>query len=289
VDLTSLQTLLLIFELCALALGAILVGRLLNLPGFKPAGRWSGRLPYWPVEGAEMVLLIVLFLLLIIVCQGTFTHFFGRFIQAAADRKGLEVAIYGFAFHAGGLLAWPIFYLVRHRLFAAYNTNPPRPTETAAARGRWPGALRAAGVTFLSALPLVALVSVSWTGLLHLFGWPSEAQDMLATFQNTRSPIVIAGMFFVACVLAPINEELFFRRGLYHFLRQRFGRVIALAVSAGFFGLVHGNLAGFLPLAIFGVILALAYERTGDIRVSIIAHGLFNLNTIVALLSGLSG
>jgi len=36
-------------------------------------------------------------------------------------------------------------------------------------------------------------------------------------------------------------------RGIYHFLRQRFGRVVALLVSASLFGLLHQNLAGFLP------------------------------------------
>jgi membrane protease YdiL (CAAX protease family) len=34
--------------------------------------------------------------------------------------------------------------------------------------------------------------------------------------------------------------------------------------------------------------LALAYECTGDIRVAIVAHSLFNLNTVLILLSGLS-
>ena len=36
------------------------------------------------------------------------------------------------------------------------------------------------------------------------------------------------------------------------------------------------------------MLLALVYEATGSIRVAIIAHGLFNLNTIILLLSGLT-
>jgi membrane protease YdiL (CAAX protease family) len=34
------------------------------------------------------------------------------------------------------------------------------------------------------------------------------------------------------------------------------------------------------------VIFSLAYERTGRIAVPIIAHGLFNLNTIILILAG---
>ena len=47
-------------------------------------------------------------------------------------------------------------------------------------------------------------------------------------------------------------------------------------------------IAGILPLAMLGMLLALVYEATGSIRVAIIAHGLFNLNTIILLLSGLT-
>ena len=78
-----------------------------------------------------------------------------------------------------------------------------------------------------------------------------------------------------------------FRAGLYRFSRQKLGRPAALLLSGLLFGAVHASLASFLPLSVFGMGLALAYESTGDIRVPVIAHGLFNLNTVVLLLSGL--
>jgi membrane protease YdiL (CAAX protease family) len=95
-------------------------------------------------------------------------------------------------------------------------------------------------------------------------------------------------MLLVACVLAPVYEELLFRAGLYRFCRQRLGRGWALLISGVCFGALHGNWAGFLPLALLGMGLAVAYEATGSIRVAIIAHGLFNLNTVLILLSGLA-
>jgi membrane protease YdiL (CAAX protease family) len=61
-----------------------------------------------------------------------------------------------------------------------------------------------------------------------------------------------------------------------------------LLISGCLFGALHGNWAGFLPLALLGAGLALAYEATGDIRVTVVAHGLFNLNTILVVLSGLT-
>jgi hypothetical protein len=35
------------------------------------------------------------------------------------------------------------------------------------------------------------------------------------------------------------------------------------------------------------MILSVVYERTGDIRITMIAHGLFNLNTAVLILAGI--
>jgi membrane protease YdiL (CAAX protease family) len=124
--------------------------------------------------------------------------------------------------------------------------------------------------------------------VLRALGLPDDPQDLLAVFNSVESVPVLAAMLFIACVLAPLNEELLFRGAIFRFCRQRFGRAIALLVSGVLFGALHGNWAGFIPLAVFGVVLALAYERTGDIRVSIVAHGLFNLNTLLILLSGLN-
>jgi membrane protease YdiL (CAAX protease family) len=100
--------------------------------------------------------------------------------------------------------------------------------------------------------------------------------------------LILAGMLTVACVVAPLNEELLFRAGIYRFCRQHLGRNWALLISGCLFGALHANWASFLPLALFGIALALAYEATGDIRVSVLTHALFNLNTVVLVLAGFS-
>ena len=65
-------------------------------------------------------------------------------------------------------------------------------------------------------------------------------------------------------------------------------RLLALVLSGLCFGILHGSWTGFLPLAILGMILAIVYEATGSIRVPIIVHALFNLNTVLIVLSGLA-
>jgi hypothetical protein len=165
---------------------------------------------------------------------------------------------------------------------AAVPAEPPAPARP------WAQVLRIAGFTLLAAMPVLIIVNLGWTLLLKKLGLPEEPQDLIAVFANTKSPFVVAGMLLVACGLAPLYEELLFRSGLYRVCRQRMGRNAALLLSGGLFGAAHANWASFLPLAVLGMVLALAYEATGDIRVPIVVHGLFNLNTVLLVLSGLS-
>jgi hypothetical protein len=46
------------------------------------------------------------------------------------------------------------------------------------------------------------------------------------------------------------------------------------------------SLASLLPLAVLGTVFGIAYERTGKLGTTIVAHALFNLNMIVCLLLG---
>ena len=49
-----------------------------------------------------------------------------------------------------------------------------------------------------------------------------------------------------------------------------------------------GGLSSLPPLVLLAVIFSLAYERTGRIGTPIVAHALFNLNSVLVILSGIS-
>ena len=119
-----------------------------------------------------------------------------------------------------------------------------------------------------------------------------EQQDLIGMFANVESPTLLAIMILLAIVTAPISEELVFRSGIFRYFRTRMPRWIALAVPAAFFALLHVNwdtlegLASLGPLVMLAVVFSLAYERTGRIGTSMVAHALFNLNTIMLIYSG---
>lgn len=59
-----------------------------------------------------------------------------------------------------------------------------------------------------------------------------------------------------------------------------------LAISSLLFGLVHGLDVGFVSTSLFGLILALLYERSGSVWPSVAAHAAGNvlISVLVPLL-----
>ena len=279
------QQLFVAFELSLLLMGAFFVFRLAANPARRERWLESNRLPKWPVTMLEFILFIALMFCVGLLLQTAAQILLKDYIAASASRAGLEVLVYGASFHGGVLLGWRLFPAMRLRLHFDYGAPPP--PEEPAAKPAWPVPFYQAVGTLLVALPVLIFFNLGWTLLLRELGLPEEPQDLIAIFANTKSSLVLAGMLVVACVLAPLSEELMFRAGLYRFCRQHLGRPTALLVNGVCFGALHGNWAGFLPLALLGVALSLTYEATGDIRVSVVAHALFNLNTVVIVLSGI--
>ncbi|RXK56536.1 CPBP family intramembrane metalloprotease [Oleiharenicola lentus] len=249
--------------------------------------RWLGTnaLTYWEVSIPEFLMAAMLVFAGGFMVQAAVHSLAGPHLAGQADQAGLELFLYGAGFHGGILGGCSLFPLLRRRLYAEYGSQPPplRAAPTLA----WDRLLRYALGTLLVALPVLTVLSLGWTAGLRAAGLPDQPQDLIGVFIETRSPLVVTGMLLVACVLAPLSEELIFRAGLYRFIRQKLGRWPALLVSGVCFGILHGNWAGFLPLAVLGMLLALVYEATGSIRVPVLAHSLFNLNTILIVLSGL--
>ncbi len=143
-------------------------------------------------------------------------------------------------------------------------------------------------ITFLIVLPTLTAVGLVWQQMLESLGVEILQQDLVGMFANEESPKLLIMMTLLAITVAPVTEELIFRGGIFRYMRTRTPRWVALLVPALLFGALHANLASFVPLVALGIILALAYERTGSIAVPMVAHGLFNLHTIALILSGVT-
>ena len=81
--------------------------------------------------------------------------------------------------------------------------------------------------------------------------------------------------FLSTCIFTPFVEEYVFRGVIYKNLR-RYGIGFSIVSSAIMFGLAHGSVSGFVYAFSSGIVLALVYEKTGNIKTSVLLHSMNN-------------
>jgi len=139
----------------------------------------------------------------------------------------------------------------------------------------------------LAAWPVFILAGILWKFLLEklnpLVGdrFDFGPQEMISLFSEADLWPEKALLAVLAVGVAPIAEELVFRGALYRFLKRH--TRLAMLLSSLFFALIHFHLLSFPSLVLVGLSLCWAYEITGNLRVPIIFHALFNLNTLILL------
>lgn len=132
-------------------------------------------------------------------------------------------------------------------------------------RGAWKWMLASIGAYLLFAIAYTAI-----------FGEPHQ-KDIAEDFGTVPVQILLI------VIAAPISEEVCFRGFLFGGLRERLPRLAAALISGLVFGGLHATtgVSAIPPLIVFGIILALLYEKTGSIWPGILLH---MLNNSVALL-----
>jgi membrane protease YdiL (CAAX protease family) len=116
----------------------------------------------------------------------------------------------------------------------------------------------------------------------------TETAVALMQHLHTRGEKLL--FFAVACILAPMIEELTFRVFLYNALTRYVNVPVAIVASGFVFGLVHAIgaapsqlLTVAIPLACGGMILAYVYARTRCYWANVTTHGCFNAITVIAV------
>ena len=82
-------------------------------------------------------------------------------------------------------------------------------------------------------------------------------------------------------IVYPIMEELIFRGLMFRRIRKNTASFYAVLSSALFFGAYHGNSVQMIYGAICGIMLAFFCEKSGTVKVPIIAHMAMNLTAVI--------
>ena len=163
-------------------------------------------------------------------------------------------------------IAVPLFLLVGRALLP---DNAPAPADgQKMTPGRWISTVvLCLGVTYAFNI----LSSMLLTGIGMLKGTP--AQNPLDTLVSASG--LVWNLLF-GCVVAPVGEELIFRKWMYAKL-GRFGDKAYVLLGGAVFGLFHGNLSQMFYAAVLGSIFCWMYLRTGSLLVTISLHMTVNV------------
>jgi uncharacterized protein len=140
------------------------------------------------------------------------------------------------------------------------------------------GQASAGAVLGLTLLPVLALVPGLVVAETMLLGW-LEALVPLSAWEQQAFESMSAdtpGALLMTCVLAPVLEEMLFRGVILRAFLQRYPRGIAIAHSAGVFGLAHMNLYQFVVGLTIGLVTGWLYERTRSLWPCIALHAAYN-------------
>jgi membrane protease YdiL (CAAX protease family) len=133
--------------------------------------------------------------------------------------------------------------------------------------------------------PAVGYVVVGYvTFILLAAGWSvaldlHEQDDVVDQLGAGSSTIALIAVSVLVCVVAPIAEEFFFRGYFFGALRNWRGVWPAAVITGVVFGAIHAGSApvGFLvPLAVFGFMLCIVYDRTRSLYPCMALHCINN-------------
>jgi len=223
-------------------------------------------LPRWPAWSAPVALISTIIVAIIAVFP-----ILPVFLLAESDTGGGGVA-------ATALLIAILVQdavLVGAALMYAMITLKPRP---------WHFGLRS--TPFWRAVGWLALVwfgfllfSGIYSAVLGGFGIKPSPEDLPKELGVDESTAALIAVTILVCVVAPIAEEFFFRGYFFGALRNWRGVWPAAIITGLVFGAIHigsSDIAFTVPLAFFGFVLCLLYDRTGSLYPCIALHALNN-------------
>jgi membrane protease YdiL (CAAX protease family) len=186
------------------------------------------------------------------------------------------------------VISWPLViaqltvYVTSVAIFAgALPALARRPlSELGIRRPRWSDLAWGAGGAVVMLLAATAVAALEET-VLHL-----KADEVQVHLLRQAHGALLAGFAFIACIGAPVFEELTFRAFLLNALRRYMPAWLAIVLSGTLFGLAHwqpGNAGAILPLIAGGIVLGTVYYRSGSLPASMITHALFNGFTVAAI------
>lgn len=131
-------------------------------------------------------------------------------------------------------------------------------------------------------LPLLICSGILLNGILSAV--IAVLPESLTGSHDTATAYVKTGAFILTLIsagfLSPFVEEMVFRYGMQRNLKK-IHTTFAIIYQAAVFGLLHGNIVQSVYAFFLGLLFGYIYERTGDIRNSMVLHIAVNCSSVI--------
>lgn len=138
--------------------------------------------------------------------------------------------------------------------------------------------IMAGAAAYVAIFPIFIGALVVLVVAAKLAGYEPPPHPLIYIFleEEKTNPFLVGYSIFLASVIAPVLEEIFFRGFLYPVIRRYWGVFWAAALTAVIFAAIHRNLFAFLPIVVLGSGLAYIYEKRRSLAAPITMHLLHN-------------
>jgi hypothetical protein len=131
---------------------------------------------------------------------------------------------------------------------------------------------------YFAILPIFVMILIFLVLVAHFFAYEPPPHPLVEVFleETKRSPWLVIYSIFLASMIGPVFEEIFFRGFCYPIFKNRWGVGWAMILSSAFFALIHHSQFAFWPIFVLGLALAFLYEKRGSLLAPIALHILHN-------------
>jgi membrane protease YdiL (CAAX protease family) len=189
----------------------------------------------------------------------------GRAVEGKPDRD----VLYRWSTFEGNLITFAVIALI---IYGIAGLGPRRELLALRRPASWSRGL-GLGIAIVGG---ISVLNALLNPLLH----PGREQGLTPERWEPKHAAAYIGNAILIAVIVPIVEELTFR-GLGFSLLRPLGKWTAILLVGLFFGLAHGLIAAFLPLAAFGGALAYLRARVDSVYPGMLVHATFNAIALV--------
>lgn len=196
-------------------------------------------------------------------------------VQFSAIPVALFVKSFFIDYYTDVIIYWNIFSFIAGLFAVLYLMKPDMQMRAD------PEAATAGSIIGWSILGILLAFLVQYAAALievFILGIPAGSENTMQIMDIARyNPLFI----LLPAIIAPILEEIIFRKIIFGTLYKRMNFILAALLSGLIFGVIHMELSHLLGYTTMGMVFAFLYVKTKRIIVPIIVHA--GMNSIVVI------